>query len=150
MVRAIVLAAALLALGGCAGVRTHVALLEPGIAYAATDSVQVLLRPPERKYREIAKLESQGAVGEPETALIEDLREKARRIGAHAVILEDTTVDRRPPVVLWDPWPPPPMWYPYRWYGRGFWHDPYLFPYDQPRILPGGNAYTVRAIAIRY
>jgi len=137
-------------LSGCASVPTHVAVLDPSRRFEPTQNVVVLLRPPERRHVEIAKLESRGAIGEPETALIEDAREKAKALGAHAIVTLETLTQYHPPITVWDPWPPPYPWYRDRWTGMRFWPYGPGFPFGEERVLPGGNVLTLRAVAIRF
>jgi len=138
-----------LVLGAC-GTTTSVVRLDPSKQYPATENVQILLRPPEKPYVEIAKLESRGVVGETEPEVLEHARERARQLGAEALLVLDVDRAYHPPIVTYDyePWPYLP-WYVDRWYGYGYW--PYApFMGWQPRTIPGGNSYTVRSLAIRY
>jgi hypothetical protein len=141
-----------LLLAACA-TTTSVVMLDPSKQYPPTSSVQILLKAPDRPYVEIAKLESQGIPGEPETAVLEDARERAAKIGADAIIVQESSSVYQPPVVMYDPWPVYMPWYYDRWYGYGypFWYYPSPFGF-QPyaHTLPGGNAYTVRSIAIKF
>ncbi|RPI46244.1 MAG: hypothetical protein EHM59_07970 [Betaproteobacteria bacterium] len=142
-----------LVLAGCAPT-TSVVLLDPTQKYPPTQSVQILLKPPSAPYIEIAKLESKGAIGEPEPAVFEDARERARELGADAIIVVESTQHYEPPVIVYDPWPPYLPWYHDRWHGYRFWDYPAPFPYAYywpvPHTFPGGNVYTVRSIAIKY
>jgi len=142
-----------LALAGCATVTTHVVVLDPAARYEPTKSVQVLLRPPERPHVEIAKIESKGAIGEVEAVLIEDAREKAKALGADAIVTLETISEWHPPTEVLDPWPWPPYlpWYRDRWYGTPFWgwYGP-PSPYPETRVIPGGTVLTLRALAIKF
>ena len=139
-----------LMLAGCAAM-TSVVVLDPSQKYAPTASVQILLRAPDRPYIEIAKLESRGMVGEPETELLEDARMRAQEIGADAIIVLDTIAVYHPPVIVHEPWPPYLPWYHDRWRGYRYWYYPPPFPYAlETSFLPGGNAYPVRSTAIRF
>lgn len=130
---------------------THVVVLDPTRQYPETQNVAILLKPPSQPYLELAKLESRGVAGEPETALLEDARTQAKKLGANAIIVLETTSTYQPPVVIYDPWPPLLPWYQDRWRGYRYGYFPPPFPYAyEPRIWPGGNAYTVRALAIRF
>jgi hypothetical protein len=139
-------------LGSC-GTTTSVVKLDPARQYPPSANVQILLKPPERAYVEIAKLESRGMVGEPEPEVLADARERARELGADALIVLDVDRTYHPPVVTYDydPWPPYLPWYVDRWYGYGHWpYTPHAVFGWQPRAIPGGNAYTVRSLAIRW
>jgi len=130
---------------------TSVVMLDPAAKHPPTASVEILLKPPERPYVEIAKLESRGVAGEPETSVLEDARERARRLGADAIIVQESVDVYQPPVVVYDPWPPYSPWYYDRWYGYPYWHYPSPFMFGpRAHTLPGGHAYTVRSIAIKY
>jgi hypothetical protein len=146
---AVVLSSLLLA--ACA-TTTSVVMLDPGKKFAPTASVQILLKPPQRPYVEIAKLESRGIPGEPETSVLEDARERARQIGADAIIVEESAGIYHPPVVMYDPWPPYLPWYYDRWRGGyPYWYYPSPFMFGPAvHTLPGGWAYTVRSIAIKF
>ena len=140
-----------LVLAGCA-TTTSVVMLDPARKFAPTESVQILLKPPERPYVEIAKLESRGVPGEPETSVLEDARKRAQEIGAHAIIVQESAAIYHPPIVMYDPWPAYLPWYHDRWYsGYPYWYypSPYLFG-PAVHTLPGGHAYTVRSVAIRF
>ena len=145
---AVVLLALLAA--GCA-VTTSVVMLDPKAKYEPTDSVEILLQPPKRPYVEIAKLESRGAPGEPETSVREDARETARKIGADAIIVQETVSTYQPPIVMYDPWPAYLPWHYRSWHGYPYWYYPSPFMSGpQTYTVPGGYAYTVRSIAIKY
>ena len=144
------IAIVVLLVAGCAAT-TSLVLLDPSKQYSPSPSVEILLKAPQRAYVEIAKLESRGMAGEPETALLEDARVRAREIGADAIIVIDSSSVYQPPVIIHDPWPPYLPWYHDRWRGYRYWYYPPPFPYPlEASILPGGNAYTVRSIAIKY
>ena len=152
--RALIALTALL-FGACAAT-TSVVVLDPAKQYAPTASVQILMKPPDKPYVEIAKLESRGAPGEPETSLLEDARTRAQQLGADAIIVHESARIYHPPIVLYDPWPAYSPWYYEGWHGYPFWHypswrypSPFLFG-PQPYALPGGNAYTVRSVAIKF
>jgi hypothetical protein len=137
-------------LTGCAAT-TSVVLLDPAKSFPPSTEVQILLKPPERPYVEIAKLESRGLIGEPEPSVLEDARAKAAQIGADAIIVVETSSVHQPAVILHEPWPPYLPWYRDRW--RGIWYPHGLTPYPfwlEPMTLPGGNVYTVRSIAVKY
>jgi hypothetical protein len=152
--RALIALTALL-FGACA-TTTSVVVLDPAKQYAPTTSAQILLKPPDRPYVEIAKLESRGVVGEPETSVLEDARTRAQQLGADAIIVNESASDYQPPIVMYDPWPAYMPGYYGRWYGYPFWSypswrypSPFLFG-PEAYALPGGYAYTVRSIAIKF
>lgn len=148
--RTLVIAGLMLLLCGCA-TTTHVVLLDPAVRHAPTASVAILLKPPTRAYVEIAKLESKGLPDEPESAVLEDARERAKQVGAHAIIVQEATRHYQPPVIIEDPWPPQLPWYHDRWFGYRYWfHPPPFAYYPADRVLPGGDVHVVRSIAIRF
>ncbi|MCC6535704.1 MAG: hypothetical protein IT531_24395 [Burkholderiales bacterium] len=136
-------------LAGCA-TTTSVVLLDPAKKYPPTHAVQILLKPPATPYVEIAKLESKGLAGEPETSVLEDARRRAGELGADAIIVVESSSVYQPPVIVYEPWPPYLPWYHDRWHGYRFWYYPPPFPYGPEPQLPGGHVYTVRSIAIKY
>lgn len=139
-----------LLLAGCVSI-TSVVMLDPAKQYPPTSAARIYLKPPEQPYVEIAKLESKGLPGEPKTDVLEDARTKAQALGAHAVIVQETTSYYQPPVVIDDPWPPQLPWYYDRWYGYRYLFRPQLYPYyPAERVWPGGLVYVVRLVAIRF
>lgn len=142
--------ALLLLLAGCTTM-TSVVVLDVTKKYPPAANVAILLKPPATPYVEIAKLESQGLPGEPETVLLEDARKRAAEIGADAIIVVESISIYKPPIVMYDPWPPYLPWYRDRWrsYPFGYYMVPPLHALDT-LTFPGGHAYTVRSVAIRY
>lgn len=139
-----------LLLAGCAST-TSVVLLDPARQYAPAASTRIYLKPPVQPYVEIAKLESKGLPGEPETEVLEDARTRAQALGAHGVIVQETSSFYQPPVVLEDPWPARYPWYYDRWYGYRYLFHPPPYPfYSAEHVLPGGLVYVVRSVAIRF
>ena len=67
-------------------VNTKVVILDESQKYAPSRSVQILERPPEQPYEVIAKLETSGGVGKTLPELLQNMREKAKEIGADAII----------------------------------------------------------------
>jgi hypothetical protein len=148
---ALTLTLCLLLLAGC-GVTTRVVLLDPAKTYPPTQWVQILSKPPAAPYVEIAKLESKGMIGEPEPAVFEDARERAREVGADAIIIVESVSMYEPPVVIYDPWPPYYPWYHdrSRSYPFGYYYPPPFHYGPLAHWVPGGNVYIVRSIAIRF
>ena len=139
--RILSLAAAAL-LGACA-VDTKVVELNPAHRYAPTQSVEVLLQKPERPYVEIALIESSGG---SEADLLNDAREKAKALGADAIVRHETERVYHPPVALYDPRYDPfyfgyHRFRPYPFYGS---------PWGPYRVVGGGYTYTLKALAIKY
>lgn len=137
-------------ISGCA-TTTKVLVLDPARQYAPTTDVLVLFEPPPQPYVRIARLESKGQPGGTEVEVIEDARAKAGGLGAHALIVEQSTSYYQPPVVIEDPWPPLFPWYYDRWYGyRHPFHPPPMPYYAPERTLPGGYVPVVKSLAIRF
>jgi hypothetical protein len=141
LIRAVPIA---LLMAGCATVSTEIVPLSPGLKFAPTASVDILLEKPQRPYREIALLESRGMVGDSEAQLWQDAREKAQALGADALIRVEVHKTMVPPVAVYDPFLTP--------YYSPFYPTPYFFPYPFPeyRVFPGGVAYTLKTVAIKY
>lgn len=141
----------LLLCAGCA-TTTSVVVLDPAERHAPTADVRILLEPPDRPHRVIAKLESRGEPGEPHTRVLEHARQRAATLGAHAIVVVETQSRYVPPVVIQDPWPPQWSWYHDRHFGYRYWFRPPPYhPFAMPdRVLPGGEAYVVRSVAIRF
>src|SRR5215210_183571 len=137
-----VLSLLLLALGACASVKTQVVPLVPMQHYPPTQSVEVFLQKPARPYTEIALVESQGEVGASEADLLNDAREKARALGADAIVKLETERIYHQPVAVYDPWYDPLFYGYYRY--RPF--APFPHPWGTPyRIIGGGYSYVLKA-----
>ena len=141
------------ALAGCASVATRVTVLDPAHHYAPTQKVAVLLDFPPRPYLRIALLEAQGMVGGGEAELFEDARRKARALGADAIVRLEVISVYRSPMRVYDPWYGNPFYSRYRYPYRPFGYYPFAygpFPYSEYRWVAGGDAKTLKAVAIRY
>lgn len=137
-----------LALAACTTVSTQVVKLDPAREHAPTTQVEVLLAKPARAHVEIALLES---LGGSEAEILNDAREKARALGADAIIRIETERRHHPAVAVYDPWldpffhgnfrrrPFPPV--PHPW-APGPW-----VPY---RIVGERYSYVLKSVAIRY
>ena len=142
------IAAALVALVivGCATVTTRVVPLDPALKFAPTQRVEILLEKPPRPYTGIALLESRGMVGGDESELLEDAREKARALGADAIIRLEVEKTVQQPVAIYDP-PYSPFFPQYSLFHYPHFHPPYYGGY---RMIGGGTLYTLKALAIKY
>ena len=127
----------------CATVSTKIVELKPAQKYAPTQSVEVLLQKPARPHVEIALIESSGG---SEADMLNDAREKAKALGADAIVKTETERHYHPPVAVYDPWYEPFWFAPYRY--RPF--PPYPYPWGAYRMVGGGYSYTLKAIAIRF
>ena len=140
----ILLVGAAVMLGGCAGMSTRVVQLDPARQFPPTQSVEVLLQKPQRPYIEIALLESEGY---SEAELLNDAREKAKTLGADAIVRQELERVYHEPVTVYDPWYDPfyygyhRRWTPYPYYGSP------LGPY---RVVGGGYTYVLKTLAIKY
>jgi hypothetical protein len=137
-----ILAAALL-LAACATVTTHVVRLDPAVQYPPTQNVEVLLHKPQRPYVEIALIESRGA---SEAELLNDAREKAKALGADAIVRLEVERVYHPPVAVYDPWYDP-FYFGYRHF-HPFPYSP--DPWGPYRVVGGGYSYVLKAAAIKY
>jgi hypothetical protein len=136
------LAAALL-VSACAAVTTHVVPLNPAVQYPPTQNIEVLLQKPQRPHVEIALLESHG---DSEAELLNDAREKAKALGADAIVRLETERLYHPPVAVYDPWYDP-FYYGFRHY-RPFPYYP--DPWGPYRVVGGGYSYVLKSVAIKY
>jgi hypothetical protein len=130
-------------LASCATVSTHVVQLNPAQQFPPTQNVEVLLQKPSRPHVDIALIESRG---ESEAELLNDAREKARALGADALVKVETEKIYQPPVTVYDPWYDPFYWGFYRY--RPF--PPYPHPWGAYRVIGGGYTYVLKALAIKY
>jgi hypothetical protein len=135
---------AALAVCGCANVSTQVVELRSTQHYAPSQDVEILLEKPKRAYVELALLESNG-FSEPEMLL--DAREKAKAIGADAIVKLETQTLYHPPVPIYDPWIDPFYAGYYRRWGPFAPYDSAFGPY---RYVGGGYSYVLRSVAIKY
>lgn len=137
------LLAAALSLSACATVSTQIVELNPAQKYPATQSVEVLLQKPSRPHLDIALIESRGG---SEAEMLNDAREKAKTLGADAIVKLETERFYHEPVPIYDPWFDPFYW--------GFYqHRPFPpFPHagGAHRYVGGGFSYLLKAMAIRY
>ena len=140
--RPLVLIAAL-ALSACAAVSTRVVPLNPAVQYAPTQNVEVLLQSPTRPHVDIALLESRGY---SEADLLNEAREKAKTLGADAIVRTEIERVVYPPVAVYDPWFDPLYWGYYR--QRPFPVFPH--PWGPYRVVGGGSELVLKARAIKY
>ena len=131
-----------LALGACASVTTKVVELDPAQKYPPTENVEVLLQKPVRAHVEIALVESQGT---SEVDMLNDAREKARALGADAIIRLETERVYHPPMAVYDPWYDPFYW---GYYPR--FYPPFYHPWGAYQVVGGYYSYRVKAVAIKY
>ena len=139
-------ALAVLVIVACATVSTRVVPLDPALKLAPSQRVEILLEKPQRPHTQIALLESRGMVGGGESELLEDAREKARALGADAIIRLEVEKTLQPPVAIYDP-PYSPFFPHYSLYRYPYFYPPYYGGY---RVIGGGTIYTLRALAIKY
>ena len=135
-----------LLLAGCAGVSTQVVELNPAQRFPPTQNVEVLLEKPKRPYIEVGLLESRGNFGGSEATLLNDAREKARALGADAILKLETERVYHPPITVYDPWYDPLYWTHYRYRRFPSFPD----PWGAYRVVGGGYEYIVKALAIKY
>lgn len=140
--RHLVIGAALL-LSACAAVSTKIVPLNPALQYPPTQYVEVLLEKPTRPHVDIALLESRGF---SEAELLNDAREKAKALGADAIVRVESERIDHPPVAVYDPWFDPFYWGYYR--QRPFPAFPH--PWGPYRVVGGGSEYVLKARAIKY
>jgi hypothetical protein len=133
-------------LSGCSGVSTQMVELNPAQRFPPTQNVEVLLEKPQRPYIELGLLESRGDFGATEATLLNDAREKARSLGADAILKLEIERLYHPPVTVYDPWYDPLYWSYYRY--RRF--SPFPDPWGPYRVVGGGYEYTLKALAIKY
>ena len=96
----IILITALMA--GC--VNTSAVMLKSGESYAPTENVEILTQPPTRPYKEIAVIESRGPVNTPLPQLLENMKWKASKLGADAVIPTQDASTQQQQGVIYNPW----------------------------------------------
>ena len=139
------IAAVFLLLSGCATVATEVVQYNPAVQYPPTSSVEVLLQKPARPHVDIALLEARGG---SEAELLNTVREKARTLGANAIVKLETERVYHQPVPVYDPWFDPFFggWGHYRYHPFA----PFPHPWGPYRYVGGGFSYVLKATAIRF
>lgn len=138
-----------LTLSACSTVSTRVVELNPAQKYSPTERVEVLLQKPARPHVEIALLESRGS---SEAELLEDAREKAKALGADALVRLETERIYHEPVLVYDPWHDP-FYHPFHPFGWSHFRrpfHPFYSPWGSYRYVGGGLTYVLKSAAIRY
>jgi hypothetical protein len=134
-----------LLIAGCATVSTEVVQYNPKTPYPPTQSVEVLLQKPARPYVDVGLIEARGG---SEAELLNTAREKARALGADAIVKLETERVYHEPVPIYDPWYDPFYW------GWGFRHRRFApfppHPWAPYRYIGGGFSYVLKVAAIRY
>jgi hypothetical protein len=87
---------------GCAA--TSVVMLDDSMRYPPSATVEILSTPPTKPYKAIAILETAGAANAPLPDLLESMRQKAKEIGADAVIPTGDASQRQPQGLIYNPW----------------------------------------------
>lgn len=141
-----IVAAVALMLAGCAPVSTRVTVLDPALALAPTERVVILLAPATRPHVPVALIEARGLAAGSEGELLEAARREAARLGADAVVRLSVEKTVRPPLEIYDP-VFSPFYSRYALRAGGHFYPPYLGQY---RMVGGGTALTLKALAIKY
>lgn len=113
----------LVLLSGC--VNTDAVMLDTSQHFDPTESVVILVEEPERPHEAIAIIEGNGSLYNNQASVIKAIQKKARKIGAHAILLMSSESDFVPTT--------------------------YMTNIDGSMLtIPAGNKQTVKAMAIRY
>lgn len=113
----------MLAASGC--VSTSAVMMNSSQTYRPTDNVAILFEAPERDYDIIAIVEGNGSVFNNYSQVLKKIQEKAKKIGAHAII----------PITTESQYVP----------------TKYITNVDGSLLaLPDGNKITIKTAAIRY
>jgi hypothetical protein len=105
---------------------TSVVLLDETLKYPPSEKVEILVEKPIKEYKIIAKLETKGYKGTSQTTILNNMRQKAKLIGADAIIPFEDASEYQSPGVIYNPW---------------------LGGYQ---TLPGGKIPILRGYAIKY
>ena len=92
----------IVAFAGC--VNTQIAETNPAKKYPKTSNVEILHTKPTKPYEVIAVLDSVGGVGISEASVVNDMRERAKTIGADAIVVIGAASDRTPQQLMYNPW----------------------------------------------
>lgn len=141
------------ALAGCASVATHVTVLDETHKYPPTEHVVVLFDYPPAAHVKIALIEARGTLGGSEAELLEEARDRARALGADAIVRLEVNAVYQPPVRIYDPAYGNPFYSRYRYPYRTMYFPPAgvpAYPFDDYRWVGGGTVQTLKAVAIRY
>ena len=133
---------------GCATVKTDVLLLG-STPYPPTTEVEILDALPSRPHVRIAIIEARGDVGVSEVAVLAELRDRARQLGADALVRAETREVYQAPVRVYEPYYDP-FFYPRRFSPYPYRYQPFGPPWGSYRWVGGGYHLVVKATAIRY
>jgi hypothetical protein len=86
-------------------------------------------------------------VGVSEVDLLNEAREKARTLGADAIVKTALDEVHYRPLVVYDPWYDPVFYGYYRYRPFPPFPQPWVGPY---RYVGGGVSFTLKAMAIKY
>jgi hypothetical protein len=132
-----------LVLAACASVTTKVVQFNPAQHYPPTYNVEVLLQKPTRPNVELALIEARG---DSEADSLNEARDRAKALGADAIVQLETERIYNAPVPIYDPWYDPLFYGYYRY--RPF--PPYPYPWNPYRVVGGGYTYLLKTLAIKY
>ena len=133
-------------IAGCASVKTDV-LLFGNTPYPPTTEVEILDALPSQPHVRIAMIEARGDVGVSEVEVLARLRDRARQLGADALVRAETREVYQAPVRVYEPYYDP-FFYPRRFYP--YRYQPFGPPWGSYRWVGGGYHLVVKATAIRY
>jgi len=102
LIRTLTIITLLLIIGGCS--TTRVVMLYESANYPPTTNVEILSAAPDRPCKAIAILETTGPANTPLPDLLESMRQKAKAIGADAIIPTQEASQRQVRNSLYVPW----------------------------------------------
>jgi hypothetical protein len=83
---------------------TSVVLTDDTVVYPPTEKVEILTEKPNKPFKIIAKLETKGYKGTSQTTILKSMREKAKSIGADAIVPGEDASEFNLPGVIYNPW----------------------------------------------
>ncbi|ODB82739.1 hypothetical protein A3193_18495 [Candidatus Thiodiazotropha endoloripes] len=103
MFKAIIIAS-LIFLFGCTPTSSTVVMLDDSVIYPVSAKTEILFEPPDRKYKQIAMIETKGGGNTDLPTILEGMRSEAMKVGADAVMPTEDASRTTPKSVIYNPW----------------------------------------------
>ena len=91
----------LLLVTSCSTPRTTSVMLGSSTTYSPTSNIEILMKPPSKPYIEMALLESPEGFNVPD--LLIEMKEKAKQLGADAILYINESIRQHPPSTTYMP-----------------------------------------------
>ncbi len=84
----------LLLMASCSTPHTTAVMLNNSTTYSPTDNIEILMKPPQKPYIEMASMESPEGFNIPD--LLVEMKEKAKQLGADAILYINESIRHHP------------------------------------------------------